>query len=71
MTIQINAAFDSGNIRLLDIDGDTLNLEIVPDHLSEFYQWFHFRVAGARGRCGLRSTLPRNRPAAADPPPTR
>ncbi|APR52948.1 hypothetical protein CA223_10520 [Sphingomonas koreensis] len=50
MTIQINAAFDSGNIRLLDIDGDTVDLEIVPDHLSEFYQWFHFRVAGGRGR---------------------
>ena len=50
MTIQINAAFDSGNIRLIAIDGDRIELEIVPDHQSDFFQWFHFRVAGARGR---------------------
>jgi murein tripeptide amidase MpaA len=25
-------------------------LEIVTDHQSDFYQWFHFRVAGAAGR---------------------
>lgn len=50
MTIQINAAFDSGNIRVVGIDGDTVSLEIVRDHDSDFYQWFHFRVAGARGR---------------------
>jgi murein tripeptide amidase MpaA len=50
MTIQINAAFDSGNIRLIAIDGDRVDLEIVPDHQSDFFQWFHFRVAGARGR---------------------
>lgn len=50
MTIRINAAFDSGNIRLLGIDGDTVDLEIVADHQSDFYQWFHFRVAGAKGR---------------------
>ncbi len=50
MTIQLNAAFDSGNIRLIDIDGDTVDVEIVADHLSDFFQWFHFRVAGAKGR---------------------
>lgn len=50
MTIQINAAFDSGNIRLIAIDGDRVDLEIVPDHQSDFFQWFHFRVAGARGQ---------------------
>lgn len=50
MSIQINAAFDSGNIRLIGIDGDEVALEIVPDHQSDFYQWFHFRVAGAKGR---------------------
>jgi murein tripeptide amidase MpaA len=50
MTIQINAAFDSGNIRVVGIEGDRVDLEIVTDHLSEFYQWFHFRAAGARGR---------------------
>ncbi|ODP38587.1 M14 family metallopeptidase [Sphingomonas turrisvirgatae] len=50
MTLSINAAFDSGNIRLIAIDGDRVDLEIVPDHQSDFFQWFHFRVAGARGR---------------------
>ncbi|PKP89944.1 MAG: hypothetical protein CVT77_16480 [Alphaproteobacteria bacterium HGW-Alphaproteobacteria-16] len=50
MSIKINAAFDSGNIRLIDIDGDRVDLEIVPDHQSDFFQWFHFRVSGARGR---------------------
>lgn len=50
MTIQINAAFDSGNIRLIAIDGDVVDLEIMPDHRSDFFQWFHFRVAGARER---------------------
>ena len=50
MSITINAAFDGGNIRLVAEDGDRLDLEIVRDHLSEFYQWFSFRVAGARGR---------------------
>ena len=26
------------------------DLEIVKDHMSDFYQWFYFRVAGAEGR---------------------
>jgi murein tripeptide amidase MpaA len=50
MSIKINAAFDSGNIRLVGIDGDRVDLEIHKDHQSDFYQWFHFRVAGAKGR---------------------
>jgi murein tripeptide amidase MpaA len=50
MTIQINAAFDGGNIRVVAVEGDRVDLEIVHDHLSDFYQWFYFRVAGARGR---------------------
>jgi murein tripeptide amidase MpaA len=50
MTIAISAAFDSGNIRFVAQDGDRIDLEIVTDHLSDFYQWFHFRVAGAKGR---------------------
>jgi len=50
MSIDINAGFDSGNIRLVAQDGDRVDLEIVKDHLSDFYQWFHFRAAGARGR---------------------
>ncbi|MBN2971104.1 hypothetical protein JW805_03620 [Roseomonas aeriglobus] len=50
MTITVSAAFDSGAIRVVGIDGDVVRLEIPNDHLSDFYQWFHFRVAGARGR---------------------
>jgi murein tripeptide amidase MpaA len=50
MSIQINAAFDSGNIYVVGIEGDRVDLEIVKDHLSDFYQWFHFRVSGAKGR---------------------
>ena len=50
MNLHINAAFDSGNIRVVAIDGDRIDLEIVRDAQSDFYQWFHFRVAGAAGR---------------------
>ena len=48
--IQIDAAFDSGNIEVLSIDGATARLAIRKDAHSDFYQWFHFRVAGAQGR---------------------
>lgn len=50
MTIHIDAAFDSGNIRLLQVDGDRVDLKIVADRQSDFFQWFYFRVAGARDR---------------------
>ncbi|NJC34532.1 murein tripeptide amidase MpaA [Sphingomonas jejuensis] len=50
MSLEISAAFDGGNIRVLGIDGDRADLEIVADTGSDFYQWFYFRVAGARGR---------------------
>jgi len=50
MTAHISAAFDSGNIRVLKQDGDRFDLEIVKDHQSDFYQWFHFRLLGAKGR---------------------
>lgn len=50
MTLSITSAFDSGNIRVLTATDDTVDLEIVHDRESDFYQWFNFRVAGARGR---------------------
>ena len=50
MSIEINAAFDGGNIRVEGIEGDRVDLSIERDHQSDFYQWFFFRVAGARGR---------------------
>jgi murein tripeptide amidase MpaA len=48
--IRIDAQFDSGNIEVLGIDGATARLGIPRDHMSEFRQWFHFRVVGAKGR---------------------
>ena len=48
--IQITAAFDSGNIKVLSITGNDARLAIRRDHDSAFYQWFHFRVSGAKGR---------------------
>jgi murein tripeptide amidase MpaA len=50
MSFSITSAIDSGNIRVVDIRGDEADLEIVPDHASDFYQWFHFRVSNAAGR---------------------
>ena len=50
MTLSVSCAFDGGNIRLVASEGDRLDLEIVRDHLSDFYQWFYFRVTGAAGR---------------------
>lgn len=48
-TISIDSAFDSGNIEVLNIDGASSKLAICKDHLSEFAQWFHFRVTGTAG----------------------
>ena len=50
MPITISSAFDAGNIRVAKQAGDTAELEIVTDHMSDFYQWFHFRLAGGAGR---------------------
>jgi murein tripeptide amidase MpaA len=50
MTLSISSAFDGGNIRLIAIEGDRIDLEIVKDHLSDFYQWFYFRLTGGGGR---------------------
>ncbi len=50
MTLTISSAFDGGNIALASQDGDSIDLEIVKDHMSDFYQWFYFRLAGGKGR---------------------
>ena len=50
MTLSITSAFDGGNIRLVGIEGDRVDLEIVTDNESNFYQWFYFRLTGAVGR---------------------
>jgi murein tripeptide amidase MpaA len=50
MTLSVSSAFDGGNIRLVAVEGDRVDLEIVQDHQSDFYQWFYFRLTGAAGR---------------------
>ena len=49
MTLHISAAFDSGNIIVESLtESDTraqARLSIRKDRKSQFYQWFHFRVA--------------------------
>lgn len=48
--IAVDAAFDSGNIDVLAIDGAKARLAIPADHNSSFAQWFHLRISGAAGR---------------------
>jgi murein tripeptide amidase MpaA len=50
MALTISSSFDAGNICVVDQDGDRVDLEIAKDHMSDFYQWFYFRLAGAAGR---------------------
>jgi len=50
MTLSISSAFDGGNISVVAIDGDVVDLEIARDHQSDFYQWFYFRLTGGAGR---------------------
>lgn len=50
MSITITSAFDGGNIHVLRMGDNDADLEIVKDRDSDFYQWFYFRVAGAKGR---------------------
>ncbi|MFT3966441.1 MAG: M14-type cytosolic carboxypeptidase [Sphingobium sp.] len=49
MPISISAAFDSGNIVVRTITGTRATLGIRRDESSEFFQWFHFRVAARPG----------------------
>lgn len=56
-SIFIDAAFDSGNIDVLGVDGARARLAIRRDCASEFFQWFHFRVtAGAGHEVALKLT---------------
>jgi murein tripeptide amidase MpaA len=50
MNLSVSSAFDGGNIRLVAVDGNRIDLEIEQDHQSDFYQWFYFRLTGAAGR---------------------
>jgi murein tripeptide amidase MpaA len=43
--MKITANFDSGNISVVKLDKpDDIQLTINKDNLSDFYQWFHFRL---------------------------
>jgi murein tripeptide amidase MpaA len=49
--MQITQNFDSGNIIVDELDDPAdIKLRIRNDKLSDFYQWFHFRLTGASGR---------------------
>ena len=50
MTLSITSDFDGGNIRLVEQTDSRIDLEIVKDNGSDFYQWFYFRLTGAAGR---------------------
>lgn len=58
MTIQISSAFDAGNIEVQSIENtQDIRLSIRKDRNSDFYQWFYFRLTGAKGQtCTLRLT---------------
>jgi len=47
--LTIHSAFDSGNIVVEAIDGHEAVLTIRKDRDSDFFQWFHFRIAVAPG----------------------
>ena len=54
--MRISSSFNSGNMECLDCSQPTdTRLAIKKDHNSDFYQWFHFRLVGARDQdCTLR-----------------
>jgi murein tripeptide amidase MpaA len=56
--ISISAAFDSGNIEVVRCAGpDDIALRIRKDAHAEFFQWFHFRLSGAKAQaCTVRIT---------------
>ena len=47
--MDISDSFDAGNIEVVEAtDPQDVRLKIRVDHRSEHFQWFHFRVSGAR-----------------------
>ncbi|MCC7048960.1 MAG: hypothetical protein IT562_19755 [Alphaproteobacteria bacterium] len=55
--IQIDSNFPSGNIEVVAADNPAnIRLRIRPDPVTNFLQWFHFRVVGAKDR-DLRMTI--------------
>ncbi|MDA5194799.1 M14 family metallopeptidase [Govanella unica] len=58
MTVQITDAFDGGNIVVRSLENlEQIQLEIRKDAQSDFYQWFYYRLSGARGQeCVMKLT---------------
>ena len=54
--MRITSGFDGGNIECLAATAaDDIRLAIRKDAHADFYQWFHFRLSGARGlACALK-----------------
>ena len=48
-SLAISTGFDSGNVVVRSIEGLTATLTIAKDRQSDFFQWFHFRVAAPAG----------------------
>ena len=49
MSLHITSAFDGGNIIVHSAnDPANIRLAIRPDNASDFFQWFYFRVSGAK-----------------------
>lgn len=49
--MKISSNFDSGNIEVVSVGDDgNISLRIPKDTKSDFSQWFHFRLSGAKGK---------------------
>ncbi|MFT7376068.1 MAG: murein tripeptide amidase MpaA, partial [Oceanospirillaceae bacterium] len=57
MTLHINSQFDSGNIEVINATSNPIELAIRCDNKSDFYQWFHFSVTGAKDQDDLELSL--------------
>lgn len=50
MSLRVSSAFDGGNVEVVDAsDPSNVRLRIRRDAGGRFFQWFFFRVSGARG----------------------
>jgi murein tripeptide amidase MpaA len=50
MTLEIDCAFDGGNIATVAVTADGADLAIRPDSNGNWFQWFYFRLRGGAGR---------------------
>ena len=57
MPIHINSQFDSGNIEVINVHSNPIELAIRHDNQSDFYQWFHFSVTGAKDHHELKLNI--------------